>query len=69
MTARHPPVGRPCRNMKIRLFAKRRVGRGCWTACREAACQRLNETLPKDLDLQPLTVWIQGCQPYEDIPS
>jgi hypothetical protein len=25
--------------------------RGYWAACREAACQRMNETLPKVLDL------------------
>ncbi len=30
-----------------------------WAACREAACQRINETLPKDLERQPLAVWIQ----------
>ncbi len=32
-------------------FSKRgRSGQGCWAACREAACQRINETLPKDLE-------------------
>jgi len=35
--------------------------------CREAACQRINETLPEDLERQPLTVWIQARQLYEDI--
>jgi hypothetical protein len=44
-----------------------RGGRGCWAACREAACQRINETLPEDSEWQPLTVWIQDRQPYEDI--
>jgi hypothetical protein len=38
-----------------------------WAARREAACQRMKETLPKDLGRQPLTVRNEACQRYENI--
>jgi len=49
-----------------------------WAACREAACQRTNGALPKDLDLPArsrsgegravtLVVRIQTCKGYEHI--
>ena len=37
-------------NKKTDFLKRRRDGQGCWAACREAACQRINETLPKDLE-------------------
>ncbi len=39
--------------------------RGCWTACREAACQKINETLPKVLERQPFTYEIQTLHAIE----
>ena len=45
-----PRPKRLCRNTKKPTFWK--GGEVVeWAACREAVCQRKNETLPKDLDL------------------
>jgi hypothetical protein len=52
--------------MKNTVFQKRGEAVG-WAACREAACQRIKETLPKDLERHPFTVWIQRRQAYENI--
>jgi hypothetical protein len=61
------PRSRDCVARKYGFSQKGRGGWGYWAAYREAACQRINETLPKDLERQPLTVRILGRQPYEDI--
>jgi hypothetical protein len=50
--------------MKKPIFGKGGEAVG-WAACREAACQWTNETLPKDLERQPLVIQIQTCQGYE----
>jgi hypothetical protein len=51
----------------IRTVSKEdgRDGRGCWAACREAACQRINETLLKVLERQPFTCEIHMLHPLE----
>jgi hypothetical protein len=46
-----PPLERRIAMIKTDSKQDGRDGRGCWAACREAACQRINETLPKVLDL------------------
>jgi hypothetical protein len=45
------PVGDCVVTIKTGLKQVGRDGRGCWAACREAASQRINETLLKVLDL------------------
>jgi len=58
---------RLCRHIKIRLLGKGERRSGMLGGYREAACQRINETLPENLERQPLIVWIQARQLYEDI--
>src|SRR4030067_2139892 len=52
----------------MRVFGKGERGSGTLGGLPGSGLSKDNETLPKDLERQPLPAWIQGCQAYENTP-